>query len=173
MPADKTKPPVVIKSSLHSGWVPMQQEAHLVRFRGDQEQEDAAELEMTPMIDITTLLLIFFLVSGVFMLQARIPLPEAKTGTPLLETEQKPVTIAFKTDDEGRLVVYFEDEPDVHVEPDDIVQGYSRRLEQHFLPEVVLKADRHIPFKIIRQVMEQLAAAGVEKVDIAVEEPLR
>jgi len=160
------------------GWGPLAQEAHVIRRRAeeqdDTEQEDT-ELEMMPMIDITTLLLIFFLVSGIFMLQARIELPEAKTGTPLLESGLKPVVITVRKSklEPGKVLTAFEDEPNQAVGLDQLVQGYKKRLADGYQPTVVIKAEKASDFGTVRRIMERFADAGVKDLQIGVEEPLR
>ncbi|MBI3462071.1 MAG: biopolymer transporter ExbD, partial [Planctomycetes bacterium] len=144
-------------------WAPMQEEGRLIR--PEAEEEDPAEMDMTPMIDVTTLLLIFFLVGGVFMLQARIELPKAKTGVPEVPAERMPVGILIDVapDDATGVKISFEDSRDTTVLMDDIVKGYRERVEQGALPEAMLKAHRQVSFGLVRQTMAKLSEAGVQQ----------
>ena len=151
-------------------WVPMREEGRLAAQDGDGE--DPAEMDMLAMVDITMLLLIFFLVSGVLMPQARVELPEAQTGTPEMFAENKPVNIVIEPDpdDPSSGKISFEEERSVTVAPDDLVQEYNQRVQAGSLPEVVLKAHRHVPFGIVREVMATLTEAGVGRISVAIEE---
>lgn len=51
------------------------------------------EMDITPMIDITFLLLIFFIVASKMDQAANIPLPPAVTGTPVLVKESVMITV--------------------------------------------------------------------------------
>jgi len=151
------------------------QVAHLMRRASEEEGEEETELEMMPMIDITTLLLIFFLVSGIFMLQARIELPEAKTGSPLIEAGAKPVVLTVRAleGDPGSIVIAFEDEPNKPVQLEQVVGGYKKRVDNGCLDAVIIKAEKTTAFGTVERIMERLAEAGVADIRIGVEEPLR
>jgi biopolymer transport protein ExbD len=155
-------------------WVPMQQEGRLVK--PEQEEEDPAEMDMTPMIDVTTLLLIFFLVGGVFMLQAAIDLPKAKSGLPEMPAEKVPVGIFIRPapNDPAGGTLAFEDAQAETVALNDVAKGYKSRVEDEavrFLPEAIIKAHRDVPFGIVRQTMAKLTEAGVTQIKIGIEEP--
>ncbi len=159
-------------------WGRLAQEAHIIRTRhlgGEQGGEEETELEMMPLIDITTLLLIFFLVSGIFMLQARIELPEARTGAPLLEGGPKPVVVTVRQSklEPDKVLIAFEDEPNQPVELAHLLDGYKKRLAKGYLEAVVIKAEKSSTFGTVKGIMEQFADAGVTELRIGVEEPLR
>ena len=149
-------------------WVTMQQEGRLIK--PEPEGEDPAEMDMTPMIDVTTLLLIFFLVGSVFMLESRIELPKAKTGE--VTGERRPVSILIDVapEDPTGAKIAFEDKRDTTVPLGDIVKGYRERVEQGGQPEAVLKAHRHVSFGLVRQTMAKLAEAGVQRIMVGIEE---
>ncbi|MEZ6111478.1 MAG: biopolymer transporter ExbD [Pirellulaceae bacterium] len=49
---------------------------------GNKDQTDNAEMDMTPMVDVTFLLLIFFMVTASFSMQKTMQLPRSKTDAP-------------------------------------------------------------------------------------------
>lgn len=151
-------------------WVPMEQEGRLIK--PEPEGEDPADMDMTPMIDVTTLLLIFFLVGGVFMLQADIELPKSKTGTPEMPAERKPVGILIDTDVKNPAggTISFEDARDDSVPLDDVAEGYRKRVSDGAMSEAMIKAHRAVPFGLVRQTMMKLTEAGVSKIMVGVEE---
>ena len=151
-------------------WAPMAEEGRLIRPEADSE--DPAEMDMTPMIDVTTLLLIFFLVGGVFMLQANVELPQSKTGTPEMPAERKPVAIVIELgdNDPNRGRITFEDNRKDEVPLDELIAGYKKRVDDGALPEAMIKAHRAVPFGVVRQSMNKLTEAGVSRILIGVEE---
>lgn len=158
-------------------WAPMEKEGRLIE--PELEEEDPAEMDMTPMIDVTTLLLIFFLVGGTFLLQASVALPEAKTGTPDLPSEAEPVGIMIKLDPKESAggTVVFEDAASQPVALENLVAGYKERVARRrdngqsvFLNEATIRAHRDVPFGIVRQTMAKLTEAGAANIHVAVEE---
>lgn len=70
--------------------------------RPDKEPIEA-EMDMTPMVDVTFLLLIFFMVTASFSLQKAFPVPVPKTDQPSTsatqeELEEDPETITVRVD---------------------------------------------------------------------------
>lgn len=61
-----------------------------VMFGGLREPSDDDDLDMTPMIDVTFLLLIFFMVTASFTLQKSIEQPQAETDDPSTQVIEKP-----------------------------------------------------------------------------------
>jgi biopolymer transport protein ExbD len=156
-------------------WAPMQQEGRLIR--PEVETEDPAEMDMTPMIDVTTLLLIFFLVGGTFMLQAAIELPKAKSGSPEMPAEIKPVGILIDLDAKQPLggTIAFEDKDSEFIELDNLVQSFKDKLTEgapdiKYRNEAVIRAHREVPFGLVRQTMAKLTEAGAARIAVAVEE---
>ena len=167
-PAAAAKPPQ--PEVLLPDWAPMKQEGRLIK--PEAEEEDPAEMDMTPMIDVTTLLLIFFLVGGVFMLQTQIELPKSKTGNPEMPAERKPVAILIDKapEDPTGGTIAFEDERTQAVQLEDLVPGYRDRVERGALPEAILKAHRQVPFGLVRRTMTKLAEANVQRIMVGIEE---
>ncbi len=156
-------------------WAPMEKEGRLIRPQ--IEDEDPADIDMTPMIDVTTLLLIFFLVGGVFMLQASIDLPKAKTGTPETPAQVKPVGILIDIDSKNPTggTIAFEDKRTEPIALDDLVQKFKEKQTEdkpdvRYKNEAMIRAHRDVPFGLVRQVMAKVTEAGATRIAVAVEE---
>ncbi len=65
---------------------------------------DDSEMDITPMIDIVFLLLIFFVVASKMDAAADVALPKARYGMPVVESSSVIVTLA--AGDKGKAVVY-------------------------------------------------------------------
>jgi len=156
-------------------WAPMEKEGRLIK--PEVEDEDPADIDMTPMIDVTTLLLIFFLVGGVFMLQASIDLPKAKSGSPETPAQIKPVGILIDLAPKESLggTIAFEDKRTEFIALDDFVQSFKAKLTEgapdiKYRNEAMIRAHRDVPFGLVRQVMAKLTEAGAARIAVAVEE---
>ncbi len=84
----------------HASQEPLPMDAVLPPADGDAEDEaeppplprkkrDEAELDMTPMVDVTFLLLIFFMVTASFSLQKSIAMPRSQSDQPSTNTEEQ------------------------------------------------------------------------------------
>ena len=167
-----TKAPTVSVSE----WTPMGQEGRLLQ--PEEDEEDPAELDMTPMIDVTTLLLIFFLVGGVFMLHASIDLPKARTGSAEVATDIRPVGILIDLAPREPLgcTVAFEDARNDFLAIDDLGTKFKEKLSDpnartSYRNEAVIKAHRDAPFGVVRRVMAKLSEAGASRIAVGIEQP--
>ncbi len=64
---------------------------------GRRNREDDVEMDITPMIDVTFLLLIFFLVSSTMQQEEGLSLPDARAGSPISATNSA-VLVLTKSD---------------------------------------------------------------------------
>jgi biopolymer transport protein TolR len=71
--------------------------------RFTRKRVDETEMDITPMIDITFLLLIFFLVASHMESQAAVPLPEARYGATVGVKESVIITLAPGEADTARV----------------------------------------------------------------------
>jgi biopolymer transport protein ExbD len=79
-----------------------------VSFGGKLREEE--ELDMTPMVDVTFLLLIFFVMTAAFTIQTSLPIPtpqseEASTNAVPEDTEEDPEFITVKVDADNNFWV--------------------------------------------------------------------
>ncbi|OYP35989.1 biopolymer transporter ExbD [Rhodopirellula sp. MGV] len=74
-----------------------------------RKPRDEEELDMTPMVDVTFLLLIFFMVTAAFSLQKSIQMPRQQTDAPsttVVEQEEEDLTpIELQVDEYGSFLV--------------------------------------------------------------------
>ncbi|MCO6045732.1 biopolymer transporter ExbD [Aeoliella sp. ICT_H6.2] len=124
-------------------------------------------MNMTPMIDVVFLLIIFFLVSSHLAqqeTQLELDLPLASTGDELTETKTERVTINLKAD--GTVLL--------GAGATTIDQLDTRLAYEHdraTLPiEVRIRADSTIPFGEVKPVLVACAKAGIWDVSFAVVE---
>jgi len=113
-------------------------------------------LNVTSLIDVLFLLLIFFMISTTFLSQPAIKmeLPEAKNAD---EVRQKPLVVYI--DQYGK--VYLNDEPiDIPL----LGEALKRKLEGSTDKSLVLKADSRVSHGHVIEVLDVVKGAGVKKV---------
>jgi len=132
------------------------------RYRDNQDQ-DSGEINLTPMLDIIFIMLIFFIVTTSFVKESGIEVnrPTAQTAQ---RQERGNIIIAIKPNGEiwidKRLV-------DIRA-----VRAVIARLRaENPLGNVVIAADRDAKVSILTRVMDQVRLAGVTDMAIATTEP--
>ncbi|PWW15974.1 MULTISPECIES: biopolymer transporter ExbD [Pseudidiomarina] len=128
------------------------------RFR---EEEDAA-IDMTPMLDIVFIMLLFFIVTTSFVKEAGIDVnkPEAS------QAEKKPsanIFIAIRANGEVWM-----DKRMVDVER--VGANIERLLAEQPTDIVVIQADKEAKHGVVVKVMDQIKEAGIDKISIAAED---
>jgi len=135
---------------------------NLRRSRGEEP-----DVNLTPLIDVVFILLIFFMVSTTFQKesQIKIELPEA-SGEP---AEQRKELLEIVIDAEGR---YFIDQQQVvNTELPTLKRAIEKYLgEQRDLP-VVIRADRMTPYEAVVRAMDATAQLGLVKMSLATSQP--
>ncbi len=131
-------------------------------------------LDMTPMIDVTFLLLIFFLVSSVPEVQAALDLPKAEHGVGVGKRAALVISVAEPEEGAG-VSVYFADQKSG--EP--IVGGREaqetavRRAVEAALgsgtTDVLIQAERHVRHRDVVRIVRAATMPGIQ-VSIAVTE---
>lgn len=127
-----------------------------------QEQEESEEINMTPMLDVVFILLIFFIVTASFVKEAGIEVnrPEAATA---VKKERANILVAIS--DKGEIWIN-KRRIDVRA-----VQANIERLKaENPQGTVVIQADKKATTDILIKVMDSARAAGVYDVSIAAQE---
>ncbi|HBT77050.1 MAG TPA: biopolymer transporter ExbD [Planctomycetaceae bacterium] len=124
-------------------------------------------LNLTPMIDVVFLLIIFFLVSSTLMRQEvsmEIDLPTAVTGKMKSEISSRKLTINLPR--EGTILLGTRP-----VSPDglrNLLREEVRNPKNAAGLEIVIRTDQHVPYRRMEQILRDCAEAGIWKIDFAV-----
>jgi len=115
-----------------------------------------ADLDITPMIDVTFLLLIFFMVTSTMQATPEIDLPVAHHGVGINKLEQVTVSVI---DRDGIPILMAGDPPEPEMTMDEIVD-YARQEIDAGKSGILVKASGSIPTGYIKQLTQQLQAVG-------------
>jgi len=127
-----------------------------------QDQDEKEEIDMTPMLDVVFILLIFFIVTASFVKEAGIDVnrPEAATA---VKKERANILVAIS--DKGDIWI---NKRKVDVRS---VQANIERLKaENPQGSVVIQADKKSTTDTLIKVMDSARAAGVFDVSIAAQE---
>ena len=127
-----------------------------------QDQDEKEDIDMTPMLDVVFILLIFFIVTASFVKEAGIDInrPEAATA---VKKERANILVAIS--DKGDIWI---NKRKVDVRS---VQANIERLKaENPQGTVVIQADKKATTDTLIKVMDSARAAGVYDVSIAAQE---
>lgn len=129
-----------------------------MRFR--KARRDVVNPDITPLVDVVFLLLIFFMLSTTFIVSPgiRINLPQAEAEA--VRHERKDIRI--KIDSEGSI--YVENQ---RMSPDDLDERLldTARIDRDVL--VVIEADEEAAHKFVVDVMDRAKSSGLHRLAIA------
>jgi biopolymer transport protein TolR len=115
-----------------------------------------SDINVTPFVDVMLVLLIIFMVTAPMMIQGvALNLPEVTNET--LPAKEDPLVISI----DAHQQVYIND---LKITLDFLKEKLEKILENHTDQEVLIRADKDIPYGIVIRVMSEVKAAGVEKV---------
>lgn len=129
----------------------------------DRDRREPIELNITPLIDIVFLLLIFFLLTSHFFMEEglQVQLPASRTSQKAERTE-----IVLFLDDQERLRL--NDQPVAWAELEERLRAL---LAQDPAATVLLKADRSVRLERAVALMDAAKASGAQKLVLATTPP--
>ncbi|MCH8312272.1 MAG: biopolymer transporter ExbD [Nitrospinae bacterium] len=130
-----------------------------MRFRKDEEESFG--MDMTPMIDVVFLLLIFFMVSTVFVdfnRQMDLALPTSKSST--VDETSKSLEIEMTADKQ----IFFDGKKVTLTRLENMLLGSAPDQKK----TVIIRADKNLPYGDVIKLMGILQGAGVLDISVAV-----
>lgn len=125
------------------------------------EEDDDSEINMTPMLDVVFIMLIFFIVTASFVKQAGVEVnrPEAKTAT---SKEQANIIIAVTPTNE----IWIDKR---RVDPERVQANIERLHAENPQGSVIIQADKMATTETLVKVMDAARSAGIFDVSLATE----
>lgn len=118
---------------------------------------------LTPLIDVVFLLLVFFMLTSHFVKEdtIKVDLPQTESGAPLKDQRQVKVVL----DDHGRALIH-----EHYIEPDALADTLRRELEGTRDKVVRIRGDKAAALGAAVHVLDAARKAGAKGVDIVTEE---
>jgi biopolymer transport protein ExbD len=130
--------------------------------RSHVTQEEEAEINITPMLDIVFIMLIFFIVTATFVRETGIDVtrPDAQTAQ---QQQRPPILIAISAEGE----IWFDRR---RIDIRAVRANVERALAENPEGGVVILADREARTGLLVEVMDEARLAGAPSVSIASEQ---
>ena len=133
------------------------------RFKRYRSKPPMADMNIVPLVDVMLVLLVIFIVTAPLLTHAvKVDLPKASSSVNIT----KPAHIEFGIRENGDL--FWSGEP---VTLDALAPRFAAAAAQQPQPEVHIRADRHVYYEKLAQVMALAARAGLVRIGF-VSEPL-
>ncbi|MFP4131518.1 ExbD/TolR family protein [Thiohalospira sp.] len=132
-----------------------------------QRRREEPDINLTPLIDVVFLLLIFFMVSTSFQRDTQIPLrlPEAESET--METDATVVEVGI--DGEGRYFV--NRDALVNDQRSTIRRAIEKAAGEADSPQIIISADRSTSHEAVVRAMDAARHAGYNRITLATRRP--
>ncbi|GAA0364983.1 biopolymer transporter ExbD [Bowmanella denitrificans] len=127
--------------------------------RKHRAEEEEATIDMTPMLDIVFIMLIFFIVTTSFVKEAGIEVNKPKAEQ---ATKQKSANIFIAINENGEVWM---DKRMVDVER--VAANIERLLAEQPTDVVIVQADVEAKHGVVVEVMDQIKAAGIDRISVA------
>lgn len=129
------------------------------RRRNQRVRADTV-LDLTPMVDVVFLLLIFFMVSTTFItLESGLPVDLPQAQSPQTSISDLP-TVTITRDEQ----IFLAGSP---LSEASLTGALRQALDESGLRVVVLRADQSVPHGFVVRVMDLIKQAGAERIAIA------
>jgi len=139
----------------------------LVMTRSKREEE---ELDMTPMVDVTFLLLIFFMVTAAFSLQKSIEMPRQQTDAPsttvVEEEEEELEMVEVQVDEFGSFLVLAPDWEQETPGKQNLVTALKRAIEGTEGMRLVIKVHEQCRLQYLVDAMDAGTIAGYAETQV-------
>ena len=130
---------------------------------GESKKGFMSDINVTPFVDVMLVLLIIFMVTAPMMMQGvEVNLPQTTTRS--IKTQEDPLILTVNKKRE----IFIEDSRIDLEELETKVKGIFRYRREK---EVLLKADREIPYGFVVKIIAGVKRAGIDKLGV-VTEPL-
>jgi len=136
-----------------------------------EEQDDDTKVDMSPMIDMVFLLLIFFIVNATLIIvemDKRVQVPIARYSEKQNDKMGRIVVNVYSDEHAGEGRFRMADGKKVFVDDEDMVDFIKKEKERwdgkSQKPRLHLRADGKVHFTYVRRVIRAAAAAGINEV---------
>lgn len=134
-----------------------------MNLRPGHRKEQSVEINLTPLIDVVFLLLIFFMVSTTFDRHARLKVQLPQAESKAQQTQNDPVVLSI--DASGKY--FINDRQVVNTQLDTLKQALLKTVADRQDVTVLLRADGRTPHQAVVRAMDAASQLGLTKLSIA------
>jgi len=126
-------------------------------------KEEAVDVNLTPLIDVVFLLLIFFMVSSTFDRHSKLKVQLPKANTAAQQTVNAPIVLTI--DAKGQY--YINDRQLVNTSIETLKQALQKISDNNKDVALLLRADANTPHQFVVRAMDAASQTGLTRLSIA------
>jgi biopolymer transport protein ExbD len=127
--------------------------------RKTRVEEEDAEIDMTPMLDIVFIMLIFFIVTTVFVKEAGVEVNKPNASQSVMPKNAN-IFIAVTADEKVWI-----DKREVDI--DSVRANLERLMAEQPSDVIIVQADKDAEHGVVVEVLDQIKSAGIDRISIA------
>ena len=128
---------------------------------GENQSKFMSDINVTPFVDVMLVLLIIFMVTAPMMMQGvEVNLPQ--TTTKNIKSREDPLILTVN----NKREIFFENHP---VKLEDLETKTKSIFKYRRDKEILLRADKEVPYGFVMQVMARIKKAGINKLGLVTE----
>lgn len=132
-------------------------------LRPGHRKEEGVEVNLTPLIDVVFLLLIFFMVSSTFDRHAKLKVQLPQAEAQMQQTQDKPVVLSI--DAGGKY--YIDDRQVINEQLETLKNALRQTVGERTDVTLLLRADGRTPHQSVVRAMDAASQLGLTKLSIA------
>ncbi len=134
-----------------------------MNLRPGHRTAESVEINLTPLIDVVFLLLIFFMVSTTFDRYAKLKVDLPQAEAPAQKQTDEPLVLSI--DAKGKY--YINDQQVVNTQLDTLKKALTKSVGERKNVAVLLRADGRTPHQSVVRAMDAAAQLGLTRLSIA------
>lgn len=134
-----------------------------MNLRPGHRSAESVEVNLTPLIDVVFLLLIFFMVSTTFDRHAKLKVQLPEADAKMQQQKKDPVVLSI--DVKGKY--YINDRQVVNTQLDTLKAALQKTIENNPNVTLLLRADGRTPHQSVVRAMDAASQVGITKLSIA------
>lgn len=132
-------------------------------LRPGHRKEEGVEVNLTPLIDVVFLLLIFFMVSSTFDRHAKLKVQLPQAEAQMQQAQDKPVVLSI--DAGGKY--YIDDRQVINEQLETLKNALRQTVGERTDVTLLLRADGRTPHQSVVRAMDAASQLGLTKLSIA------
>jgi biopolymer transport protein ExbD len=136
------------------------------KIGGTEEEED---VDMIPLIDISLVLLVFFMMTAGEMIQASIVETPPAEHARVIEPGKMTVSVSMV---DGNVRYFFGEQADPLTQ-EEVLQRVSNNVQGGGRPEAIIKANPWVPYETVQKLLMGLEKLGVQRIEAGVRDSRR
>jgi biopolymer transport protein ExbD len=137
------------------------------KIGGTEEEEDP---DMIPLIDISLVLLVFFMMTAGEMISASIVETPPAENARVIEPGKMTVSIALA---DGNARYFFGDEAADALSEEEVLARVADHVQGGGTPEAIIKANAWVPYETVQKLLMGLEKLGVQRIEAGVRDARR